>query len=277
VDHSLDKLLSLLTASRVYDLEQPRFQGAPLAASHAPGFVYLLHRRHEPDTGSARTSAAGMMITSEHAGTHIDALCHQAVNMRLFGDSGIDSRVQTSAGFTKFGADTIPVMLGRGVLLDVAAHAGVERLPDGQTISAAELQEVAEAQKTAIGEGDVVLVRTGNGVMWDNPDAYLRGAGMAADASRWLADLRVLAVGADNVAWDVPEVIDPQMQMTLPGHAILLVQNGIYILEHMYFEELSRDRVLDFVFVCLPLKLRGVTASPVRPIALSVRAPVRNF
>jgi kynurenine formamidase len=84
-------------------------------------------------------------------------------------------------------------------------------------------------------------------------------------------------VGADNVAWDVPEVFDPQMQMTLPGHAILLVQNGIYILEHMYFEELSRDRVLDFVFVCLPLKLRGVTASPVRPIALSVRAPVRSF
>jgi len=197
LDQSLEALLGLLAASRAYDLEQPRFQGAPTAAPHAPGFVYMLHRRHEAGSGQARTSAGGMIITSEHAGTHIDALCHQAVNMRLHGDVAINGRVQTSAGFTELGADSIPPILGRGVLLDAAAHAGVQQLPDEYSISAAELQEVAEAQNTTVGPDDVVLVRTGNGARWDDPHAYLRGAGIAADASRWLAGLNVRAVGAD--------------------------------------------------------------------------------
>ena len=270
MDQSLDFLLRLLAASRVYDLEQPRFQGFPTAATHAPGFVYLLHRRHEAGTGQARTSAAGMIITSENAGTHIDALCHQAVNTRLYGDIEIDTQVQTSAGFTELGAETIPLMLGRGVLLDAAARSGVRRLPEDHAIGAAELQEVAEAQNTDVRKDDVVLVRTGNGARWDDPEPYLRGAGVAADASRWLAELKVRAVGADNVAWDVPDVVHTQMKMTLPGHAILLVQSGIYILQHLYLEALSRDRVYEFAFLCLPLKLRGATASPVRPIALAL-------
>jgi kynurenine formamidase len=154
------------------------------------------------------------------------------------------------------------------VLLDVAVHRGVERLPDQELVGAQELREVAEAQGIAIREGDVVLVRTGSGALWHDPDAYLRGAGMASDAARWMAELRVRAVGADNVAWDLPDVLDEEMGMMLPAHAILLVRNGIYILEHLYLEELGRDRVYEFAFLCLPLKLRGATGSPVRPIAL---------
>ena len=43
---------------------------------------------------------------------------------------------------------------------------------------------------------------------------------------------------------------------------------GIYIIESLNLEELARDGVREFAFVCLPLKLRGGTGSPVRPIAL---------
>jgi len=99
--------MQIPSGTRIYDLEQPRIQGAPTAAPHAPGFVYMLHRRHEAGSGQARTSAGGMIITSEHAGTHIDALCHQAVNMRLHGDVAINGRVQTSAGFTELGAGSV--------------------------------------------------------------------------------------------------------------------------------------------------------------------------
>ncbi len=270
VNLSLDSLLHLLAACRVYDLEQPRYHGIPNAAPHAPGFVYMLHRRHESGTGEDRTSASGMIVSPEHAGTHIDALCHQAENMRMYGGVEIDSKIQTSTGFTELGADTIAPMLGRGVLLDVAANQGVERLPDERLISAHELQQVAKSQGTSIREGDVVLVRIGNGAAWHDPDAYLRGAGMVASASQWLADLKVRAVGADNVAWDLPDLFDAEMGMTLPGHVILLVRHGIYILEHLFLEELARDRIYEFAFVCLPLKMRGATASPVRPIAISL-------
>jgi kynurenine formamidase len=53
-----------------------------------------------------------------------------------------------------------------------------------------------------------------------------------------------------------------------PGHLILLVREGIYIIEALNLEALARDGVREFAFACLPLKLRGGTGSPVRPIAL---------
>jgi kynurenine formamidase len=265
---SVDALVAGLENARTYDLEQPRFQGAPTASTHAPGFVYALHRRHEPGAMGGRTNAAGLMIASEHSGTHIDALSHQAEQMHLHGEVDVDSAVQTSAGFTRLGAETIPMFRCRGVLLDVAGYMGVDRVEELRQLTAQDLREVQKSQGSSIRSGDAVLVRTGNGAMWHDSDAYLRGAGMAADASRWLAELRVCAAGADNVAWDVPDIVDPEMGMTMPGHAILLVRNGVYILEHLYLEDLSRDRIYEFVFICLPLKLRGVTASPVRPIAV---------
>jgi kynurenine formamidase len=190
--------------------------------------------------------------------------------MRLYGSLEINAQVQTSTRFTQLGAETMPPLLGRGVLLDVAGHRGVKSLPEREIVSARELREVAEAQGTTFGEGDVVLVRTGSGALWHDPESYLRGAGMASDASRWIADLQIGAVGADNVGWDVPDIADEGMAMTLPGHAILLVRHGIYILEHLYLEDLARDRVYHFAFICLPLKLRGATGSPVRPVALTL-------
>jgi kynurenine formamidase len=265
---SVDSLIAALANARTYDLEQPRFQGAPTAPSHAPGFVYALHRRHEPGVSGGRTSAAGLMVAAEHFGTHIDALSHQAEEMCLHAGVEVDSAVQTSAGFTRLGAETIPLFTCRGILLDVAGYMGVDRVEEDLQITARDLGEVEEFQGSPIRRGDAVLVRTGNGAMWHDSDVYLRGAGMAADASRWLAERGVCAVGADNVAWDVPDVVDTEMGMTLPGHAILLVRHGIYILEHLYLEDLARDRTYEFVFICLPLKIRGGTASPVRPIAV---------
>lgn len=113
-----------------------------------------------------------------------------------------------------------------------------------------------------------MLLRTGNGAFWKNPEMYLQAGGASADASSWLADKKVRAVGADNVAWDEPGVIDPRLQVTLPGHLILLVRNGIYIIENLFLEELATDQRYQFTFICLPLKLRGATGSPVRPVAL---------
>jgi kynurenine formamidase len=56
--------------------------------------------------------------------------------------------------------------------------------------------------------------------------------------------------------------------VSLPGHLILLVHHGIYIIENLNLEELSRDRRYEFTFIALPLKIQGATGSPVRPIAV---------
>ena len=159
----LPSFIESLTGARTYDLEQPRFWGAPIFPAHEPGFRLSLHRRHEPGTDEARTGASALVVMTEHSGTHIDALCHQAENMEMFGGVKVDPSVQTYVGFTQLGVETITPIVARGVLLDAAAHAGVERIGAGDSVD--DLETVAQAQGTSVGEGDVVLVRTGNGAL----------------------------------------------------------------------------------------------------------------
>ena len=90
---------------------------------------------------------------------------------------------------------------------------------------------------------------------------------MGADASRAVAALQPVAVGADNLAWDVHGARDAELG-TLPGHTLLIVRAGVPIIESLNLEDLAADGVREFAFVCLPLKLRGGTGSPVRPVAL---------
>lgn len=229
-----------------------------------PGYAYLLHRHHEPGA-ERRTGAAGVLITSEHAGTHIDGLAHQAEDLRLFG--GVEApTVQTSSGFRELGMETVAPLAGRGLLVDLAPGG---RLEPGRWISLEEVRRACREQGLEPRQGDIFLVRTGAGALWSDPAAYLSASGMSGEVSAWLAEAGVRAVGADNVAWDALAGADPLTGTTLPGHVILLVRSGIHILENLYLEELARDQVREFAFVCLPLKLTGATGSPVRPVALA--------
>jgi kynurenine formamidase len=255
---------------RVFDLEQPRTDTMPIHPSHRPGYNYVLHRRHQDTWGQdgPRSSASGMIVCMEHTGTHIDALSHQADQQVLCGGVAIDAQVQTARGFTRHGVEEIAPIVAPGVLLDLAAQHGVETLPEGYAVTAAELEACCDRQGVAIEPGDVALVYTGNERLWGDTERYLAGPGMAGGASRWLADRGVLAVGADNMAWDVLGLRDPELGCTLPGHLLLLAQRGIYIIENLRLSELAAAHAYRFMFVCTPLKFVGATGSPVRPIAI---------
>jgi len=249
-----------LEARRLFDLEQPRDKDAPIHPSHQPpGYSYLLHRRHAPGS-ERRTGASGVIVASEHSGTHIDALCHQAWDGRLHGGANA-LEAQGTFGFSNLGAEAIGPILARGWLIDLG------RVVEPGCIELGRVSRAASEQNVHPAPGDVVLIRTGNGANWLEPERYLRGAGLAAEVSSWLASLRPRAVGADNVAWDC---LEPDAEYgTLPGHTILLVQHGVHILENLYLEELALAGVSSFTFICLPLKLVGATGSPVRPIAVA--------
>ncbi len=227
--------------ARVFDLEQPRTADMPVHVSHRPGYFYALHARHEdayrPDEGSPRSGASGLIVCKEHSGTHIDALSHQADALMRYGGVPV-AEAQTRSGFIRHGVEEIPPIVAPGVLLDIPASLGVDELDLGRAIAAAELQECCAHQGTVIDPGDVVLVRTGNGRYWSNPERYPAGPGMDSSASQWLAEHDVLAVGADNMAWDVIDLVDPEFGM-LPGHLLLLARGGIYIIENLQLEELA--------------------------------------
>ncbi len=257
--------------ARIFDLEQPRYQGMPVISVHQPGYAYFLHRRHSddyrPDELGVRSSASGVIVCMEHSGTHIDAICHQADAQMLYG--GIQAAdACNSKGFTAHAIEEVPQMIAPGVLLDAAGARGVAALDAGHLVTAADLEECCRHQGVDVRPGDVVLIRTGNAIYWNDPERFLAGPGMASDASEWLAAKAVLAVGADNMAWDVIGLRDPRFGCQLPGHLILLARYGIYIIENMQLEDLAAAGHSRFTFICLPLKFMGATGSPVRPIAV---------
>ncbi len=264
-------LAERLQAAKVYDLEQPRFAGMPIHPAHKPGYFYALHRRHrdnyQPERYGPRTSASGVLTMMEHSGTHIDALCHQACGMKLYNEIPVEG-AETPTGFTKLGVEAVPPLLRRGVLLDVAGWKGQTPLPRKYSITADDLQACARAAGVEVRAGDVLLVRTGYAVLWHDEAAYLQAAGVAKSGTLWAGERGVAAVGADNMAWDVPDERDPETGANLFAHLYLLPQKGIYILENLNLEELARDRCSQFAFIGIPLKFTGATGSPLRPLAL---------
>jgi kynurenine formamidase len=264
-------LAEQLRNARVYDLEQLRFYGMPIHPAHKPGYFYSLHRRHrdgyQPERHGPRTGASGVLTMMEHSGTHIDALCHQACGLKLYGDIPVEGS-ETPYGFTKLGIENVPPLLGRGVLLDVAGWKGEALLARRYSITAEDLMACARAEDVEVQAGDVLLVRTGFGTVWRDEEAYLQAAGVAKSGTIWAAERGVVAVGADNMAWDVPDERDPETGATLFAHVYLLPQKGIYIMENLYLEELARDRRHVFAFIGIPLKFKGATGSPLRPLAL---------
>jgi kynurenine formamidase len=175
--NTLKTLLAALGDATVYDLEQPRHPEMPVHPPHRPGYHYFLHRRHEdtydPERDGPRSSASGLIVAMEHSGTHIDAVCHQADALVLYGGIPVDRYSETAAGFTAHAIDSSRPLLGRGVLLDVAAQRGENCLPAGYEITVDDLQATARAQEIGVRDGDVVLVRTGFGARWNQPSEYL--------------------------------------------------------------------------------------------------------
>lgn len=262
-----DTLIELLKNARVIDLEQPRFQGMPIHPSHKPGYFYALHRRHRDTAGAGpRTSASGVLTMMEHTGTHIDALCHQACAHTLFGNVATDS-VETPSGFKALGVEHVPPLIKRGVLLDVATWKE-QPLPKHYSISADELIACAKAQQVEVHKGDVLLVRTGYDTLWSDEATYLQAAGVGKSGTLWAAEKGVVAVGADNMAWDTPKDVDPDTGATLFAHIHLLTQKGIYIIENLDLRALAAERRYVFAFIGIPLKFQGATGSPIRPLAL---------
>ena len=114
---------------QIFDLEQPRTQDMPMHPAHKPGYSYVLHKRHEDSFGTdgPRAGASGLIVCKEHAGTHIDALCHQSENMFLCGGVHVDAAIQSSNGFSQHGVETIAPLVAQ-VIVHVNQPGCVQRV-----------------------------------------------------------------------------------------------------------------------------------------------------
>ena len=264
-----DALLSAVSGGvRIVELGQPFFTGMPCSPNH-PGFRMTLIRRHgdmvRPDGGSA---ANEIIVTGGHVGTHVDALSHVSHDGVMHG--GVDAaQSQLGGQFKQLGAEHTPALLTRGVLLDVAATQGVDVLPPGYGVTVDDLTAAADRAGVEVRRGDVALIRTGWARHFGDPPVYLGQTdgvpGATPEAAQWLADAGVVTTGADTTAYE--QIRPGAGHSVLPAHRILLVENGIHIIEHLDLEAAATAGLTEFVFVMAPLRIVGGTGSPVRPFA----------
>lgn len=267
----MSELLDLISKHKLYDLAHSYFAGMPHFPTHPP-FVFGLTRKHGDMVfeGGASSSAESIALGG-HVGTHIDALCHYSRGGLLHGGVEASAVQNDSSGFAQLGAETIAPILRHGVLLDIAAQMKLDALPPDFVITPGHLDEALATTKAAIGPGDVVLLRTGWARYFSNTAQFVTGGGGHAvtgpgpelEGARWLSERGVFAAGSDTIAFEkVPAA-------RMPVHVHLLVETGIHIIEALNLEDLSRDRICEFAFIAAPLKIRGATGSPIRPLALA--------
>ena len=174
----------------------------------------------------------------------------------------------TRTGFSKLGVEQVGALMTRGVLVDVAALKGVPVLAENYEITPADLEAALARQKLAIAPGDAILIHTGWGALWGKDNArYQRASpGVGTAAAEWLARQDPMLVGADNTAVEISP--NPDRQLAGPGHQILLVVNGVHLLENLRLDELAARRAYEFALIVEPLKIQGGTGSTVAPIAV---------
>jgi len=274
-------IMSRIDATQIYDLSVDFFHGMPsFTAAGDPS--YQIWMSHTPNgTVNDNLNGAGRHINQNcgysgdvilmytHTGTHIDSLCHFGYGRELYNNYDAE-RYLGSRHWLRNGAEQMPPIIARGVLLDIAALKGLECLPDSYGITAKDCEEAVRRQGTPIKEGDVVLLRTGRMRYWpDGSKVFGNSPGVTVESARWLTSQHIVCVGADNEAVEQTPPMDPDIW--LPGHCHFLTESGTPQMECVYLEELSRDRLYEFAFIGAPLRLRGATGSPLRPLAFPIR------
>lgn len=281
-------IMSRADARRTYDLSVDYYVGMP--SWHGigdPRYQYWL--THTPRGAAvddpmkvgrsvnqhvSYTGDAVSMYT--HMGTHIDALNHFGLNGKIYNGFAAEEYLG-DLGWKKSGAETIPPIVARGVLIDVAAASGQPMLAANKRVSSADLRAALTRQKVELRPGDVVLIRTGRMALYSDSDKFIAEApGLGMDAARFLVESGAMIVGADNLSFEAfPSEVEGNY---VPVHTYLLAQHGIPIIELAYLEELARDGVYEFAFIGGSLRFRGASAAPMRPIAMPLHAarPANN-
>jgi kynurenine formamidase len=256
----------LIKTGEVFELGRVLSESMPMPAARR---FEVTTKRTRNDPGTNRRGSNEELVVAEigQVGTQFDAFSHQLIGASMYNCFTLEETA-TRTGFSKLGVEQVGALVTRGVLLDIAALKGVPMLAETYEITPQDLQDALARQKLTLVPGDAILIHTGWGNLWGKDNArYQRvSPGVGTAAAEWLARQDPMLVGADNSAVEISPNPDPQLAG--PGHQILLVINGIHLLENIRLDELAARRVYEFALIVEPLKIQGGTGSTVAPIAI---------
>jgi kynurenine formamidase len=250
------------------DATSPQHGGAP--GRIAPLRTMLsLNTTYTGDPGDAAFNDDTVSMAMS-AGTHLDALAHVTYDGLMYNGYPAD-KVTAPAGAIKCGAEKLTPILSRGVLLDVAAAKGVDRLDKGYAITADDLDAALELAKVTLEPGDVALVRTGHMKYFHEGDAWAYNhdcPGLSTLTIEWIRNHDLGAVLDDTYVF---EVWPPQdWSCMMPVHMIHLRDMGQIQGQNVDLEGLAADCAADgryeFLFWAAPEPFTGGCSAPVNPI-----------
>jgi len=250
----------------------------PLATDPAPGNPAPAEH-HMTMLGDRDIGSGSLRFAKDYVGvdyhndghSHIDAFCHVAYQGSLY--NGHPAETVTEAGA---GVDAIDALrdglVGRGVLLDVPRLRGVPWLEPGEHVFRADLEAAERAQGVRVGEGDVLLVRTGHARRlrelgpWDTTTAK---AGLHPTAMPFVSERHVSALGCDGNSDTAPSSTEG---IAFPIHVLALNAMGVHLLDYLQFEDLvarcDEAGRWEFLFAAAPLRVTRGTGSPLNPVAV---------
>lgn len=288
------KAAALIRTGKIYDLETTRFQGMPVWEGHcryelltyaSPKGRRNMSESQEYDPAYAWHRPGGwlddskddyqidanteMLIAPLHCGTHIDGFCHITAGEDAHWYNGYHvDKDWGDYGIMKCDASTIPPMILRGVLLDIAAYQGREHVPANYGVTAEDIEGCAKKEGVELRKNDCVLIRLGE--KWPELNRC-PGAGMTLEAVRCLVEgHQTVLLGDDMVAFEMNHA-DGSMSWPNhphPVHHYCLDQMGVHFLEAVQLEELAADHCYEFCFMAAPSKVKGGTGMFVRPLAI---------
>lgn len=241
--------------------------------------VHLMSQMHDIAVSESGLSFGMCYLAMASHGdchTHVDALNHVAYKGRLY--NGKPASTLTSRG-SEWGSITAYAngIVGRGVLLDAARHRNVPWLEPGEAVNREEIEAMEAAQGVRLGEGDILVFRTGHHARrlalgaWSNeyPPAGEGKAGLHIDTIPWMHERRIAAFLPDGDGETVPSNVEA---MPYPIHPLQLTAMGMLISDSLQHEDLAKaceeEGRWEFMVVGLPLRLPGATGSPWNPIAI---------
>lgn len=268
----------------VYDRTSFKWPG------HSPGEIITFRspegvRRQKdldftlPENGntSLTTWHSSALFINDNVATQIDGLAHIAVGEDNHWYNGFtEEEWGGNWGMRKADATTIPPVVARGVMIDVAGYKGVDALPSRYIITVDDLKGALKKQNTMLKFGDVVLIRTGTLRYWDetgsNHDKLAEhdSAGIQLPAAKWLVEEHgAIMVGSDTSGLEMNQPAPEGSGSFVPVHVYLLVEQGVHIAEFHYLEDLTAEQVYEFLYIGVTNNIKGTTAGfTMRPIAI---------
>jgi kynurenine formamidase len=257
--------LASVRHGRIYDLGRVLDESIPVF----PGRYFrqtLVSTAHHSNTvdpvGENEVNWVTEIVTGTmQLGTHLDALSHLQMGERGYNGWSV-CELASPSGATHLGVETVPQIVTRGLLVDVPAKRGVQRLEIGDVIGVEDVHDLEPEP------GDAVIFHTGWGELWQDGETYLSGEpGPGIELAAWLADRGVALTGCDTWSYGPVPAEHPGRPFEVPQ--LLNVHHGVFVVENLDTSALAADGVREFALILTHPKLRGATGAWCSPIALT--------